>query len=356
MRRQGLGPEAIGAFVASLYLPWAFKWAVGPFVDVFSSDRFGRRRVWIVAMQVLMVATLLIALPVNFTTELKLFTTIILFHNIFGATQDVAIDALACNVLHEDERGLANGLDICYRTVALDCARLPRAFDGYRILQISDPHFDACAGLADAIVRTVAGAEVDLCVLTGDFRNAERGRFTQTEILEPLAAIRRSVRAADGFLAILGNHDVSDMVAPIRRLGLPVLLNRTHHIRRGAHALALTGIDDVHRYYTPAASAALAAHDPAAFGIVLAHSPEMAGEAAAAGYDLYLCGHCHGGQVCLPSGRPLITHLSRHRALYAGAWRHGGMWGYTSSGAGLANPPIRFNCRGEVTEFRLRSE
>jgi predicted MPP superfamily phosphohydrolase len=253
------------------------------------------------------------------------------------------------------QRGLANGLDICYRTVALDCARLPRAFDGYRILQISDPHFDACAGLAEAIVRTVAGAEVDLCVLTGDFRNAERGPFTQTEILEPLAAIRRSVRAADGFLATLGNHDVSDMVAPFRRIGLPVLLNRTHHIRRGAHALALTGIDDVHRYYTPAASVALAAHDPAAFGIVLAHSPEMAGEAAAAGYDLYLCGHCHGGQVCLPSGRPLITHLSRHRDLHAGLWRLGGMWGYTSRGAGLADPPVRFNCQGEVTEFRLRA-
>jgi predicted MPP superfamily phosphohydrolase len=254
------------------------------------------------------------------------------------------------------QRGLANGLDICYRTVELDFARLPRAFDGYRILQISDPHFDACDGLAQAIVRTVAGAEVDLCVLTGDFRNAERGPFTQTEILEPLAAIRQCVRAADGFLAILGNHDVADMVAPFRRIGLHVLINRTHHLRRGAHGFALTGIDDVHRYYTPAASAALAAHDPAAFGIVLAHSPELAGEAAAAGHDLYLCGHCHGGQVCLPSGRPLITHLSRHRALYAGLWRHGAMWGYTSRGAGLADPPVRFNSQGEVTEFRLRAE
>ena len=146
------------------------------------------------------------------------------------------------------------------------------------------------------------------------------------------------------------------MVAPFRRIGLTVLINRTHHVRRGAQALALTGIDDVHRYYTPAASAALAAHDPQAFGIVLAHSPEMAGEAAAAGHDLYLCGHCHGGQVCLPGGRPLITHLSRHRDLYAGLWRYGEMWGYTSRGAGLADPPVRFNCQGEVTEFRLRAE
>src|SRR5262245_255027 len=110
MRRQGLGPAEIGAFVGSLYLPWAFKWAVGPFVDVFSSDRFGRRRLWIVLAQGAMVLTLMAALPVHFSTELKLFTIIILIHNAFGATQDVAIDALAVNVLREDERGLANGL------------------------------------------------------------------------------------------------------------------------------------------------------------------------------------------------------------------------------------------------------
>ena len=110
MRRQGLGPAEIGAFVGSLYLPWAFKWMVGPFVDVFSSDRFGRRRLWIVVAQSFMVISLMVALPVDFTTELKLFTILILIHNAFAATQDVAIDALAVNVLREDERGLANGL------------------------------------------------------------------------------------------------------------------------------------------------------------------------------------------------------------------------------------------------------
>ena len=87
------------------------------------------------------------------------------------------------------QRGIANGLDICYRTVELSLPRLPREFDGYRILHITDPHFDAAQKLAEAIVRTVTGAEVDLCVLTGDFRAAERGGFTETGILEPLAAI-----------------------------------------------------------------------------------------------------------------------------------------------------------------------
>jgi len=109
MRRQGLGPAAIGAFVGSLYLPWAFKWAVGPFVDVFSSDRFGRRRTWIFLMQLGMCATLLVAMGVDFVGQIGLFTAVIFLHNAFGATQDVAIDALAVSVLPEDERGSANG-------------------------------------------------------------------------------------------------------------------------------------------------------------------------------------------------------------------------------------------------------
>src|SRR5947209_18342970 len=58
LRRRGVGPAEIGAFVASFYLPWAFKWAVGPFVDVFRSQRFGHRRGWILLTQVMMVITL----------------------------------------------------------------------------------------------------------------------------------------------------------------------------------------------------------------------------------------------------------------------------------------------------------
>jgi PAT family beta-lactamase induction signal transducer AmpG len=109
MRRLGLGPAAIGIFVGSLYLPWGFKWVVGPFVDTFSSQRFGRRRTWIFAMQIGMVATVLAAMNVDFVGQLSLFTAIIFLHNAFAATMDVAIDALAVNVLPEDERGSANG-------------------------------------------------------------------------------------------------------------------------------------------------------------------------------------------------------------------------------------------------------
>jgi PAT family beta-lactamase induction signal transducer AmpG len=109
MRRHGLGPAEIGAFVGSLYVPWAFKWAVGPIVDTLTVSRFGRRRFWILVTQTLMIVTLLVAMPVDFAHQLKLFTALVFLHNVFGATQDVAIDALAVNVLPESERGTANG-------------------------------------------------------------------------------------------------------------------------------------------------------------------------------------------------------------------------------------------------------
>src|SRR5512143_3636792 len=66
MRRHGVGPAQIGAFVGSLYLPWAFKWAVGPIVDTLTVRRLGRRRFWIVLTQLGMMGTLLAAMPVDF--------------------------------------------------------------------------------------------------------------------------------------------------------------------------------------------------------------------------------------------------------------------------------------------------
>ncbi|WP_310385822.1 MFS transporter [Roseateles sp.] len=110
LRRMGVGPAEIGAFVAAFYLPWAFKWAFGPLVDVFRSERFGHRRAWILGTQIMMAATLAVLIFLKLPEQLALFTAILLLHNTFAAMQDVAIDSLACNVLHEDERGLANGL------------------------------------------------------------------------------------------------------------------------------------------------------------------------------------------------------------------------------------------------------
>lgn len=110
MREQKVPVDQVGAFLALLYLPWSWKWAAGPVVDLVYSERLGRRRAWIVGCQLGMALTLLLAMPIDFTKKLWLFNIVILVHNLFGAVQDVAIDALAVNVLKEEERGQGNGL------------------------------------------------------------------------------------------------------------------------------------------------------------------------------------------------------------------------------------------------------
>ena len=84
-----------------------------------------------------------------------------------------------------------------------------------------------------------------------------------------------------------------------------------------------------------------------------AHEPDYADEVAADGrVSLQLSGHSHGGQVRLPFiGPPLLPYLGRKYP--AGLYRVGGMWLYVNRGVGLISPPVRFNCRPEVTQLTL---
>ena len=154
-------------------------------------------------------------------------------------------------------------------------------------------------------------------------------------------------------VAVLGNHDPSVMADALAHFGITTLVNETLTIERDDARLVLTGLDDVHRFYTAAADAALTAA-PAGFRIALVHSAEIADRAAAAGFALYLCGHTHGGQICLPGGRALLTMLRRCHFGARGEWRCGAMIGYTSNGLGVGDVPLRFNSRGEIAVITLR--
>ncbi len=110
LRRLDVGVAQIGAFMGLILLPWAFKWAYGPFIDLFVSQRFGHRRGWILLTQSLMALTLTLLPLLQLPMQLGLFTAVLFVHNCFGAMQDVAVDALACTTLQEDERGFASGM------------------------------------------------------------------------------------------------------------------------------------------------------------------------------------------------------------------------------------------------------
>lgn len=248
-------------------------------------------------------------------------------------------------------RGRRNALDLRLTELELGFPDLPPAFDGYRILQVTDTHFDTLPELADAARRLMAGIEVDMLALTGDVQG-EHGAPPPRSV-ELLAHALGEVRVRHERIAVLGNHDAADMIGLLEPLGFDVLVNRSKAVERGGERLQLTGLDDVHYFYTDAARAALDGHD-GGFRIALVHSAELADAASAAGYALYLCGHTHGGQICLPGGRPLFTQLTRCRFAAKGLWRHRGMTGYTSSGLGISGMPLRFNGRGEAALITLR--
>jgi PAT family beta-lactamase induction signal transducer AmpG len=105
----GLGPSVIGGLVAMATLPWTFKPLLGPLVDRADFGRFGRRRPIIVLSQIAMATTLLALAPIDPTRALPLFAILVIVHNVFGAAQDVASDALAIEILDEHERGRASG-------------------------------------------------------------------------------------------------------------------------------------------------------------------------------------------------------------------------------------------------------
>lgn len=227
---------------------------------------------------------------------------------------------------------------------------LPAGFDDYTILHLSDLHVDSVPGQMEEAGFALAGHAVDLVALTGDYQN--QGAPSAGRAGTAIGALLAPLSPRDGVVAVLGNHDRHTMAEALEAEGIRVLLNETVAVARGGSVLSLVGTDDPHIFYTPAAARALAAPAPG-FSVALVHTPELADLAAGAGHRLYLCGHTHGGQVCLPGGRPMVTALFSHRELARGRWRRGAMHGYTSRGLGCGQMPMRIQAPAEATLIRL---
>lgn len=242
-------------------------------------------------------------------------------------------------------------LDIRVRHNEVRIAGLPRAFDGFTLLHMTDLHADLYPPAMAALAERVAGLRYDACVLTGDFRAQTAGPHQAA--VDAMAGLLTQV--AQPVYAVLGNHDSIRMLPGLESLGVRMLLNESVTLERGDARLHLCGIDDAHYYRVD--NLAAAAHDVPAgeVAILLSHTPEVYRQAAHAGFALMLCGHTHGGQICLPGGIPLILDADCPRRLGAGAWRHHEMHGYTSVGAGSCIVPVRLNCPPEVVLHRLRS-
>ena len=249
-----------------------------------------------------------------------------------------------------DRAGRRAAAAVEVRTNVVWSPRLPSAFDGYRILQLSDLHADISQAALAVTRRRVRGLDHDLAVLTGDYRDGSGPDFDRA-----LATVGRLVRVLrPPVYAVLGNHDLLDMVPPLEAMGVRCLVNEASSIEQHGERLHVAGIDDAFRFKTHDLEGALAQVPPDGFTVLLSHSPEPWREAARAGVDLMLSGHTHGGQVCLPGGVPLSLMADIPRRLGRGPWREGGLQGYTAAGCGTGGLPIRFFCPPEATLHVLR--
>ena len=111
LTQQEVKDELIAGITAFAVLPWAFKWVWGPIIDRFTYLPMGRRRPWLIFAQFMMVVTMATILFLgDITTQIKPLMWLFFIHNVFKSLQDVSVDALAVDILKEEERGFANGL------------------------------------------------------------------------------------------------------------------------------------------------------------------------------------------------------------------------------------------------------
>ncbi len=229
---------------------------------------------------------------------------------------------------------------------------LPEVFDGFTILHLSDLHVDLSENITNALIHRIQSLEYDICALTGDYRAETRGPYDKT--LTEMARVRREIPGP--VYGVLGNHDFVEMIEGLEAMDIHMLMNEATLIERGSAKLHIAGIDDPHYYQVDNLEKAAMHIPPDEVSILLSHSPEVYKRAAHSDFNLMLCGHTHGGQICLPGGIFVTVNANCPRLLARGAWDYHEMRGYTSVGCGSCIVDARINCLPEVTLHHLRKE
>lgn len=244
--------------------------------------------------------------------------------------------------------------DFAIKRLDVAIAGLGPAFDGYRIVQISDLHMGHWLNSErlEGVVTMINRLEPDLIAITGDFIS-----YSLAQVEQEMTAALSRLQAQDGIVAVLGNHDhwfdpqgVRDV---LRRAGVRELANDVLSLRREEVTLHIAGVDDilVGADDLQAVLARLPEEGPA---ILLAHEPDFADVSAATGrFALQLSGHSHGGQILIPSLGPLRGTLFRKYPL--GRYQVGDMVQYTNPGIGTHVLRLRINVPPEITVITLHS-
>ncbi len=232
---------------------------------------------------------------------------------------------------------------------------LAAAFDGFRIVQISDIHIGPLLDreFAGYLTEAVNDLEPDLVAVTGDLVDGSVNRLAHD--VEPFA----DLGAPQGVFFVTGNHDfysgVGSWTDRVQEFGWRPLRNRAVTIEREGSSFFLAGVDDPHGAIVEGAGgedldSALRDTNDHAPTILLAHDPSSFRRARRRGVALQLSGHTHGGQIW-PFGFAVRLAVP----WVAGHYRDGDAQLYVSCGTGFWGPPMRLGTESEITEIILRA-
>lgn len=245
--------------------------------------------------------------------------------------------------------------------------KIPAAFDGFVLCQVSDVHNEARGEGNAALLRALREAAPDLICITGDFLDSRR---TDLDFALELAGQLAEIAPA---VYVTGNHearrmDLSALEAGLAARGVQVLRDDWTPLARGGEEIALIGLDDPGFAagedwtlaegldQTQARLSALLAQAGDRFSLVLSHRPELLPAYAEAGADLVLSGHAHGGQVRLPGigglfapGQGILPRLT------SGVHARGETCLVVSRGLGNSAFPLRVFNPPEIVTVTLRA-
>ena len=264
---------------------------------------------------------------------------------------ETPLRALALTLSQAARSALTEPFTLAVEHQRIYLRRLPKAFDGFRVVQLSDIHHSPFTSREqiERAVETCNRLQPDIIALTGDYISHDR------QFAAPCAELRGELRARRGIYAVLGNHDHWTDAALITDLfraeGMTVLVNEGMRFEHNGEAFWLAGVDDTMVGLEDLPLALAGARDDE-MKLLLAHNPIILRRAARAGVDLVLSGHTHGGQVTLrsersASGRP-------RRRLLRGLGHQGETQIYVTRGLGTVVLPIRYGCPPEISLLELR--
>jgi predicted MPP superfamily phosphohydrolase len=240
-----------------------------------------------------------------------------------------------------------------WNRVRLEIAGLSPLLAGLRILHLSDFHATTHWDPAyDDLIAGTRQAPPDLILFTGDFVDSKR------DFRPAMPIVRRLVEGLCsrlGMLAILGNHDSDLLAAPMQGWGVTILDGRHMRLAAERAAIDVIGLPGVDRADLDARFLrSIPPHELGSVRIVLSHFPDFIRRVEGLAADIFLAGHTHGGQICLPGGHPLASHDSLPNRFARGIHRFGNTWLVVNRGFGFSSKlRMRMFCAAEAIEIEL---